>query len=519
MVLYRKYRPQKLADLVGQEAVTKILLDQLTSGKISHAYLFCGMRGTGKTSTARILAKAVNCKIYQKPLNRNQLPKFGEPCNKCDSCLAVSEGSHLDLIEIDAASNRNIDDVRDIREKIKTSPVSARFKVYIIDEVHMLTKEAFNALLKTLEEPPAHAVFVLCTTEVSKLPPTILSRVQRFNFRRAKDEDLVRAVSKVARLEGIKADNEAFYAIARAADGSFRDAVSILDQVSGQKKSIDKEAIESVALSIGWTGLVTFACSLLLGRIKAPVLFIDKLWNARADVSAFCRELILLLEKVLFIKLGISSGQLDIDEDQKESLLELSGKVTLARLQQVMKELLVAEGESKFYPLPHIALTLAVCKLGSEETDREDSDEFGELSINAATKKAESRVKTAKVTNARKQHSVKKNGKGEAGVDIAWGGFISKVKSVNNHVAAILRATKPIGLNGDILKIGVFFRFHKDKLEEAKIARMLEDIFSEVHGGRVRFRYEMQTKSSMTGNVRDTFESDLEKAAAEIFSK
>lgn len=519
MVLYRKYRPQKFADLVGQEAIAKTLLSQLSSGKISHGYLFSGTRGTGKTSTARILAKSLNCKTYQKPVSKGKY-KFGEPCNKCVSCLAVADGSHLDLIEIDAASNRNIDDVRDIREKIKTTPVSGKFKVYIVDEVHMLTKEAFNALLKTLEEPPEHAIFVLCTTEASKLPPTILSRVQRFNFRRAKDDDLVRAISKVAELEGIKVDSEAFRAIARAADGSYRDAVSILDQVSANRKTIDAQEIERVALTSSWNGLFSFARSLLLGEIKEPVLFVDKLWNARADISAFSRELILLLEKVLFLKIGISGAQLDLDDDQMESLTQLSNEVNQTRLQQVMKELLVAEGESRFYPMPHIALMLAVCKLGNEKSLKNDFEELKSGSNNKVENAVEIEIKpTAGKPTEKKQHLGKNNGQDKAKAEVLWGSFVAKVKGVNNHVAAILRSTKPLMLDGDILKVGVFFRFHKDKLEEEKIARMLEDIFSQIYGARVRFKYEVQTKNSPAGNVRDTFESDLEKAAADIFSK
>src|SRR3989338_1878503 len=221
-VFYRKYRPQKFTDIVGQDHTVKTLLAQLTSGNIGHDYLFAGPKGTGKTSTARIFAKAVNCQgigssklgSSKKPKNytlnpKNLVTKYGEPCNKCISCLSITDGSNLDLIEIDAASNRLIDDVRDLREKIKLAPVSARYKVYIVDEVHMLVEEAFNALLKTLEEPPAHAIFILCTTEPGKLPATIVSRVQRFNFKRASEKELVAAVEKVTKKEDIKIDDAA----------------------------------------------------------------------------------------------------------------------------------------------------------------------------------------------------------------------------------------------------------------------------------------------------------------------
>src|SRR3990167_7268759 len=208
MVLYRKYRPQSFSDLIGQNHIKEALLSSLKNGKISHAYLFSGPRGTGKTSTARIFAKSVNCQKTKIQDPKSQI-QFGEPCNKCDSCLAITEGSHLDVLEIDAASNRGIDEIRDLREKIKLSPIGGRFKVYIIDEVHMLTAEAFNALLKTLEEPPAHAIFILCTTELGKLPPTVISRLQKFHFERAASDDLVKVLEKIAKSENVKVKEEA----------------------------------------------------------------------------------------------------------------------------------------------------------------------------------------------------------------------------------------------------------------------------------------------------------------------
>ena len=213
-VFYRKWRPQTLAEVVGQEPVTRTLARALQTGRVAHAYLFCGPRGTGKTSTARILAKAINCLES----------KNGEPCNACAMCQAVNEGRALDLMEIDGASNRNLDDVRDLREKVNFAPNSARYKVYIIDEVHMLTPPAFNALLKTLEEPPPHAIFVLATTEPHQVLPTIISRCQRFDFRRLTQADVVGKLQDICRQEGIQADSSALGLIAKAATGSLRDA-------------------------------------------------------------------------------------------------------------------------------------------------------------------------------------------------------------------------------------------------------------------------------------------------------
>ncbi len=220
-VFYRKWRPQLLSEVVGQEHVTHTLLNALAGERISHAYLFCGPRGTGKTSTARGLAKAINCLTNGK----------GEPCNTCEMCRAITEGRALDVIEVDAASNRGIDEIRDLREKVNYAPNQARRKVYIIDEVHMLTKEASNALLKTLEEPPPHVIFILATTEAHKLLPTILSRCQRFDFHRHTQANMVTKLSLISKSEGIDIEPEALKLIARSATGSMRDAENLLQQM------------------------------------------------------------------------------------------------------------------------------------------------------------------------------------------------------------------------------------------------------------------------------------------------
>src|SRR5438874_2939445 len=221
--LYRKYRSQTFSDLVGQEAASRAIQGAITSGRVAHAYLFSGTRGTGKTTTARLLAKAINCTQRETG--------SAEPCNRCEPCLQVATGAALDLIEIDAASNRGIDEIRDLREKVNLAPALGRKKVYIIDEAHMLTGDAFNALLKTLEEPPDHVVFILCTTEASKIPLTVLGRCQQFVFRRFNDEQVAGRLRWISEREAIQAEPEVLALIAHVAEGSMRDAVGLLDQL------------------------------------------------------------------------------------------------------------------------------------------------------------------------------------------------------------------------------------------------------------------------------------------------
>lgn len=234
LVTARKYRPQLFSEVVGQEHIVKTLVNAIRSNRIAHAYLFCGPRGIGKTTTARLFAKAVNCPDVRE----------AEPCNTCDTCLQISEGRHIDVLEIDGASNRGVGEIRNLREGVRYVPTSAKNKVYIIDEVHMLTPEAFNALLKTLEEPPSHVIFILATTEPHKLPPTIMSRCQRFDFRRMRVDEIVSQLQHIAKQDGIHVEEDALVTIARKADGSMRDAQSIFDQVV----SFGEEGVTSVAV-------------------------------------------------------------------------------------------------------------------------------------------------------------------------------------------------------------------------------------------------------------------------------
>ncbi len=291
-VLYRKYRPQVFSDIAGQEHVTSTLANELREGKISHAYLFNGSRGTGKTTCARILAKAVNCLD----------PRDGNPCNECEMCRGIDNGSILDVIEIDAASNRGVDNIRDLTDEAAFTPANAKYRVYIIDEVHMLTIEAFNALLKTLEEPPEHVKFILATTEVHKLPPTILSRCQRFDFRRIPVEDIVKRLKYVCQSEGLSIDDSAAALVAGIADGALRDALSLLDQCASRSKNITAQVVESAAGMAGKTYLYDLADALNNKDAAKVFGMIDDLHNASCDMERLCSELISHFRNLMVVK-------------------------------------------------------------------------------------------------------------------------------------------------------------------------------------------------------------------------
>ncbi|MCR4747541.1 MAG: DNA polymerase III subunit gamma/tau, partial [Clostridiales bacterium] len=279
--LYRKWRPQVFADVVGQEHITRTLINEIETGRHSHAYLFTGSRGTGKTTCAKIFAKAVNC---EHPVN-------GDPCNECPTCKGIDSGAIMDVIEIDAASNNGVDNIRDIRDEANFTPVGGKYRVYIIDEVHMLSTGAFNALLKTLEEPPAHVKFILATTEVHKLPATILSRCQRFDFRRITPEDIAKRLSYVAEREDLILEPDAAQLIARLADGALRDALSILDQCIGHSRHITLDVVNATVGLAGKEYLFALGTSILNKDGASALTQINLLHNNSCDMERLCNEL------------------------------------------------------------------------------------------------------------------------------------------------------------------------------------------------------------------------------------
>ena len=304
-VLYRKWRPQTFADVIGQEHITSTLAHEVESGKVSHAYLFTGSRGTGKTTCAKILAKASNC-LH---------PVDGNPCNECEVCRGLDDGTILDVIEIDAASNNGVDNIRDLREESNYTPVHTKYRVYIIDEVHMLSIGAFNALLKTLEEPPAHVKFILATTEVHKIPATILSRCQRFDFHRITPENIKSRLMYVAGNENIAIDEDAALLIARIADGAMRDALSILDRCAGITNHVTSEVVSNAAGLAGKDYLFELVDNINENNPSQVLSLISKLHNDSCDMERLCSELINHYRNIMIIKTVKNPQQLIVCTD------------------------------------------------------------------------------------------------------------------------------------------------------------------------------------------------------------
>lgn len=358
LVLARKWRPQTFEELIGQPHVTKTLQNAIRLKRIAHAYLFTGARGVGKTSVARILAKAINCERDISPF----------PCNECSNCREITQGNSVDVLEIDGASNRGIDNIRELRETVRYRPGKSRYKIYIIDEVHMLTTEAFNALLKTLEEPPDHVLFIFATTEPHKIPSTILSRCQRFDFRRIPMHQLLKHLADIVREEKLKLSDAVLYAVAREADGSMRDAQSLLEQLlafSGD--GLGDEEILDILGVVDRRSVHRAGEAILAGDVRTCLQVVEDLYRRGIDSRRFCQQLCDHFRNLLFLSLGEAGGgegfQRSLPEEEQKLLRETVGKTTPDSLYLYFQMILKGEEEIRRSTLPRIALEMLLLRL------------------------------------------------------------------------------------------------------------------------------------------------------------
>jgi DNA polymerase-3 subunit gamma/tau len=466
-VFYRKWRPQTFSEVVGQELVTQTLLNALAMERVAHAYLFFGPRGTGKTSVARILAKAVNC------LQNGR----GEPCNECEICQAIAEGHALDLIEIDAASNRGIDEIRDLREKVNFAPNIAKFKVYIIDEVHMLTEPAFNALLKTLEEPPPHVIFVLATTEVHKLPPTILSRCQRFDFRRLPQSAIVTKLRQICEQEGIDIEPQAQVLIARSASGSLRDAENLLEQlVIYYGSSITLHQVQAELGIIGDERVRELARCALSKDIPRGLATINSVLSDGLDMRQFHRELVEYLRGVLLVRAG-AEDMVDFPLEAVAEMKALGEALTLEEIAKAVK--LFSQLDLRTEPHSPLPLELALVDCASVEGEARGSviepqtlKEEEPVPVPSPPASPEPILSPTPPTSPDFEY-----------IRSRWNDFVNACRgegSRGNLDALLRKSCKPLALEGDAIVLGFYWEFQKSKIEDPKYRHLVEKKLMEV---------------------------------------
>lgn len=463
--LYRKYRPNNWTDVVGQAHVTSTLRNAVAADRVGHAYLFAGPRGTGKTSVARLLAKAVNCENPDAALRPD--------CN-CANCLSVQNGSFLDLIEIDAASNTSVEDVRDLRDKIGFSPNRGRFKVYIIDEVHMLSQAAFNALLKTLEEPPPHAIFILATTEIHKIPATVLSRCQRHEFRRLPVEETVAQLEKIAKDEGVKAEPAALELIARQGTGSLRDSISLFDQLASPGETLKLDWAQQV--------LGTSASQAVFGVIEAIVNKdagggldqIHTALDAGSDARQFARQVVDALRGVLLLRMGAPVGAQFAGEESKR-LAEYAKALEVSQLLRVLRLFNDAAGEVKLAWQPGLPLEMAFV-----ESLEPPAATGLESATPASAKNSPAPARPASAPSTSQKPLASAPTTTNQGLDNQeWAKLKEQLKATN--VGGLLNSVKVRELRGNTLFLGFASELLKEKMEKqenlAAVRTAINDVF------------------------------------------
>ena len=515
---YLKYRPQSLGDLIGQEASKKALMSAFQNNKLSHAYLFVGPRGTGKTSTARILAKMVNC------LDKDA------PCNKCTICTSITDGSNLDLIEIDAASNRGIEDIRALREKIKLAPSSLKKKVYIIDEVHMLTTEAFNALLKTLEEPPAHALFILATTDASKMPATILSRVQRLDFKLANPSELLEALQKIIKSEKIDIDEEALKLLIKKSEGSFRDGVKLLDQAASIGGKITAEVLEKNLKSSNFEEILSLMEAISKKDTEASLLWINKQTEEGSDSKDLILSLMESLRSLIFIKNGLGSQLVEskMMAEQYQSLVKVSENFTNSDLTKNLDSLQKALEKLKTTSIPSLPLEVAVVEICSEEKiSIKKSEDVAASAVQSLSEQGES-VADEPVRQLADASLIGEHSDVELtpSADISllkdkWTYVLETIRPYNFSLEALLRSISVRECTQTLVLMEVPYSFHQRILEAPKNRDLLESIFSEILGRTIKVSTVLGNRPSRTedvANIEIAADDEIIRVAAEIFN-
>lgn len=486
--LHRKYRPQVFDDLVGQNPIKVTLQNEVESGRIAHAYLFSGPRGVGKTTTARLLAKAINCTKR----------KGSDPCGKCDFCEAMVAGKFLDLIEIDAASHTGVDNVREnIIENARFTPQQAKYKVFIIDEVHMLSASAFNALLKTLEEPPEHVIFVLATTEIHRVPETIISRCQRFDFKRVSTDDLVNRLQHIASAEKVTISESILVNIARRAEGSVRDAEVLLSQIMAiGGKSISEEEASLVIPRSNINIILELFSYLVAQDAPASLGVVGKLVDEGVNMPDFIKELTEFFRTVMLLKVSGATSELErfeLDEKTKKIIRTQLENVSVNRLVEIIETFIVRTRELSYAPIVQLPLELAILELCSDSKPRSMSAESDDkeppmstpptVAPKAAHKKkvASEKAKPEKKVAAASSALLEK-------IKSQWPKTVSSLQSANHSISLSLKTGILVSVEKDVLTIGFQHKFHAEHLDDRTIRSTIEDAVEQVSGMKLKLK-------------------------------
>jgi len=537
--LYRKWRPQLWDKVVGQDHIVLTLQNAIRSNRIGHAYLFSGPRGTGKTTTARLLAKAVNC--MNPDINTH-------PCNECENCLAVNQSRFLDLYEIDAASNTSVDDIRDLREKIGFSPSQGKYKVYIIDEVHMLSTAAFNALLKTLEEPPAHAIFILATTEVHKIPATVLSRCQRYEFRRIPVTIIVDLLRRLVKAENLQVDDETLFMIARHSTGAMRDAISLLDQLTSTGEKVTLEIAQQVmgtATNQTVINLVDLICAQdtkdCLDQLHAAL-------DAGTDPRQFARQMVDYLRGLMLIQMGDEKAA-DVTNEVRLEMEERSQRVDLKKLTELLKLFNNAANESRLAWQPSLALELAIAQGIQLFSSEDKSPAQGFDRDQASSKKKfieqpsesvpavvgievktdikevfeEPIVKTRK-TSRNEEVKISESGeKKELTINEVRAALVevrNLIRSYRKNTEALLASARSITVKNGMIVLGYQSTMLKERTEKGEHLEIIQRAFSHVLGTEAKVKVVEMTSKSDLDKLEDEFDPDsLVRAALDLGGK
>ena len=521
--LYRKYRPKNFAEIIGQKHIVQTLVNSIKNNRVGQAYLFTGPRGTGKTSVARILAKTVNCENLKGSVN----------CEKCPACQLVGEGKSLDIIEIDAASNTGVDNIRELRETVSFPPTSLKYKVYIIDEVHMLSKGAFNALLKTLEEPPAHVIFILATTEIHKVPETIISRCQRFDFARLPLQNIIEKLSLIAKAEKVKIDKDSLEMIAIAAEGGMRDAESLLGQIiSLEDKNITQKEVEEILGTTDRKFAYEMVNLIINNETSRAIEKINSLLVDGYDLSVFNKSLINYLRQLMLLKISPelkSYFTYELTGEQLEKMITQSKKAEMPKIISTINLFLDAQGKISSFLLPQLPLEIAIIKATGqfpEETKEIPNSQFptlptgrqvsnkipnsksqisnqkqienlnghSELARLAESKRVEESNQKEKLDPSTALRSAQDDNKKKIGPDVVldiekvrdkWNQFLEEIKPHNHSLKALLSNCQISSVQGQEVMLCTSYDFYKGRLNETNNRATMEKVLGNILGQKV----------------------------------